>query len=244
MQSIEQRRAYQLAWYHAHKKDDPSYKEKARKRTKIWRDANEERAKESTRQYKLNHPEKIKAYAKKSKDKHREKVREAERVRYRKNPELYRERGKQRYLKNRQLIRKQTDEWKKNNPELVRKYQRISRNRRYKHDISYRIVCALRNRVRKTICGEYKSDRAIGLLGCSITDFRIYIESKFEPGMSWENYGRGGWHLDHIMPCAIFDFTKAEHQKRCFHFSNYQPLWQFDNLSKRDKILSNQFNLI
>lgn len=83
----------------------------------------------------------------------------------------------------------------------------------------------------------------IKLIGCSIEDFWIYLESKFEPGMTRENYGKV-WHIDHIMPCAIFDLTKPEHQKRCFHFSNLQPLFAEDNRRKSDKIVTNQFQLL
>ena len=44
-----------------------------------------------------------------------------------------------------------------------------------------------------------------------------------------------GWHIDHIIPCAFFDLTKASHQRVCFNWQNLQPLWAKDNLSKRDK---------
>jgi hypothetical protein len=50
--------------------------------------------------------------------------------------------------------------------------------------------------------------------------------------MSWENHGRGGWHIDHIVPCALFDLTRPEQQKSCFNYKNLQPLWEKDNLIK------------
>ena len=55
--------------------------------------------------------------------------------------------------------------------------------------------------------------------------------------MSWENYGMHGWHLDHIIPCCSFNLQNEEELKKCFHYSNYQPLWAKDNLSKGGKIL-------
>lgn len=89
--------------------------------------------------------------------------------------------------------------------------------------------------VRQAKVGKYKS--AIKLLGCSIETFMDYLESKFEPGMSWENHGRyPGWQIDHIIPCSLFDLTKAEHQKRCFAFHNLQPLWAADNIRKSAKM--------
>lgn len=80
-----------------------------------------------------------------------------------------------------------------------------------------------------------KTDQTFKLLGCSFPSFMIYLESRFEPGMSWENYGVKGWHIDHIMPCLMFDLSKPEHQKVCFHFSNMQPMWAHDNHAKTKK---------
>ena len=51
--------------------------------------------------------------------------------------------------------------------------------------------------------------------------------------MSWENHGT--WHIDHRVPCAKFDLTKKEEQEKCFHYTNLQPLWAKDNLSKGNK---------
>ena len=50
--------------------------------------------------------------------------------------------------------------------------------------------------------------------------------------MSWDNYG--DWHIDHIIPCAAFDLTDIEQQKKCFNYKNLQPLWAEENLKKLD----------
>lgn len=99
------------------------------------------------------------------------------------------------------------------------------------------IVSNLRGRLCRVIQRQmgFKTDKTLALLGCSMDDFRIYLESKFESGMTWDNYGKGGWEIDHIIPCAIFDFTNPDHQRRCFHFSNLQPLWAIDNRRKGSK---------
>jgi len=47
---------------------------------------------------------------------------------------------------------------------------------------------------------------------------------------------QGSWHLDHIRPCAAWDLTKPSEQAGCFHYTNYQPLWAKDNLSKGAKL--------
>jgi hypothetical protein len=70
-------------------------------------------------------------------------------------------------------------------------------------------------------------------IGCSIEHLKDYLQSKFENGMTWENYGK--WHIDHIRPCASFDLTDIEQQKICFNYKNLQPLWAEDNFKKSDK---------
>lgn len=72
------------------------------------------------------------------------------------------------------------------------------------------------------------------LLGCSVESFWLYLESQFESGMTRENYGTA-WEVDHILPCALFDLSKPDHQARCFHFSNLQPLTPLANKEKGAK---------
>ena len=71
------------------------------------------------------------------------------------------------------------------------------------------------------------------LLGESPAFVKDYLASKFTEGMSWENHG--AWHIDHRRPCCSFDLTNPEEQKKCFHYTNLQPLWAKDNLEKGGK---------
>jgi hypothetical protein len=88
----------------------------------------------------------------------------------------------------------------------------------------------LRSRLIGGIKGNFKQSTTIELLGCSIEKLKQHLESKFKPGMSWSNYGK--WHIDHIKPCARFDLSKPNEQKKCFHYTNLQPLWAEENLKK------------
>lgn len=142
--------------------------------------------------------------------------------------------------------------WCANNRELAReqgrRYYRGKGKLRLtnlrKNSLNYKILDNLRRRINKAVRNGSKSQSTVRLLGCSLTEFRMYLESKFDVGMSWENYGKFGWHIDHIMPCAVFDLSRPDHQKRCFHFSNMQPMWAADNIRKHAKVSSNQFNLL
>jgi hypothetical protein len=67
------------------------------------------------------------------------------------------------------------------------------------------------------------------LLGCTIDFLKEYLEARFLPTMTWENYGTL-WHIDHIIPCASFDLRDLEQQKACFHYTNLQPLFAFTTI--------------
>jgi len=101
---------------------------------------------------------------------------------------------------------------------------------------SKRVAINLRNRINGALSGINKSASTHELLGCSVDEFVSYLESKFTDGMTWENRGRSGWHIDHIRPCATFDLTDPEQQRQCFHYTNLQPLWAKHNLSKGSKL--------
>jgi ribosomal protein S20 len=159
------------------------------------------------------------------------------------NRERVNEGARRSYWKNPKRSILYSRKWRLRNPEK-RRAQHVRERERRKLDLNCRILARLRRRVHLALKGEWKSGRTIELLGCGIADFKIYLESRFEPGMSWQNYGRTGWHIDHIMPCAIFDLRRPEHQKRCFHFSNMQPMWAHRNLKKASKLRSNQFDLL
>jgi hypothetical protein len=117
---------------------------------------------------------------------------------------------------------------------------------RKQNDFNYKLLYSLYGRINDTILrkDKIKSDHTFNLLGCTIDYFKEYLESQFTEGMSWENYGKGGWHLDHIIPCSYFDFSDPYCQKVCFHFLNLQPLWEKENLKKSNKLPENYKDLL
>ena len=139
--------------------------------------------------------------------------------------------------KNKDRIKKKNKEYQKTNREKINLYHK---NRR-KKDKEYQILKNLRNRIWYALCGKTKSAATIKLIGCSIEELKTHLQSKWEDWMSWDNYGKGDqtydddwWVIDHIKPCATFDMSNLEEQKKCFHFSNLQPLHWLENAKKGD----------
>jgi hypothetical protein len=122
-----------------------------------------------------------------------------------------------------------------NKPETKQR-RRKRHKERQQDDLRYKLTKALRSRLYKTVEGNSKSASTLELVGCTLEYLKNHLESQFTDGMSWDNYGKYGWHIDHIIPCASFDLTDPAQQRECFHFSNLQPLWAKDNWSKGAKL--------
>jgi hypothetical protein len=125
-------------------------------------------------------------------------------------------------------------EWRRKNKHKINEYQKryLSKN------TNTLLGIRLRTLIHVSLKGRgKKSDSTLSLTGCTIQELKAHLESLFQPGMTWENHSRDGWHIDHKIPCAAFDLADPEEQKRCFHYTNLQPLWAMDNIMKSDKIL-------
>jgi hypothetical protein len=100
-------------------------------------------------------------------------------------------------------------------------------------DSQYRMKMALHVRLYDAVKRNkgVKSAKTLELLGCTVEQLQTFLEAEFTEGMTWENYGE--WHIDHLRPCASFNLADPEEQKKCFHWTNLQPLWALDNIRHR-----------
>lgn len=149
--------------------------------------------------------------------------------------ERTRRRNRESYAKYREKNIKRTRQYKLDNSDWWREYMLNYTKKRKRESVEFRIKHNLRSRIRYALLGKNKSKSTMELLGCTIEEFKYHLESQFKDGMSWDNYGRYGWHIDHIRPCSSFDLTNPEQQKECFHYTNLQPLWAEENLKKGDR---------
>jgi len=127
---------------------------------------------------------------------------------------------------------RQTEKYKINS----RKWRKKEYDKKYGMDKDpiFTLKLILRNRLKNALKNGFKKGKTLEMLGCSIEEFRYYIEKQFTPEMNWENYG-DYWELDHIKPCDAFDLSNLEEQRRCFTFTNIQPLEKINNRIKSNK---------
>jgi hypothetical protein len=152
------------------------------------------------------------------------------------NPNYNKEYSKIYNVKNREKLNLKLKKWRETNKTLHRVKNQIKRNEKYNNDIFFRLKHLLRCRLNKII--NFKRNKSsIDILGCSIEVLISHLESQFKDGMSWDNYGYYGWHIDHIIPVST---AKTEDEiYKLFHYTNLQPLWSKDNLKKSNKIIKN-----
>jgi hypothetical protein len=114
----------------------------------------------------------------------------------------------------------------------INETRRKNLQKRRDEDPKYRVMMALHCRLYMAV--KEKKGKTMELVGCSKDALNKHLYSKFTEGMTWENYGE--WHIDHIRPCASFNLEDPEEQKKCFHWTNLQPLWAKDNIIKSDRL--------
>jgi hypothetical protein len=130
--------------------------------------------------------------------------------------------------------------YSKNNKEKILKRQVKYINKRKQEDPIFRLSLNIRARIKAYFkckgISHKLSKSTQEMVGCSPKELREYIENKFVDGMSWDNYGAKGWHLDHIIPLA--SAKDKEEIIKLNHYTNLQPLWATDNLKKGGRIIA------
>ena len=171
--------------------------------------------KKLTRIWKNTHKEELKKWRKKYNILNREHIAKEEKKYRQSHREKYNE-----YMK----------QYRKIHEKEISEYNNKYGIDRRKTDINFKVAHYLRTRINKVLKGINKSTSTIKLIGCPVEFLKKHLENQFQSGMSWSNYGL--WHIDHIRPCASFDLSKPEEQRKCFHYTNLQPLWAEENLRK------------
>ena len=145
------------------------------------------------------------------------------------------------YVKAQKREYRQRPEIKKRKLEQMKQRRSENLNIRLNYLFSKKINNALKRKNVSKLGVSWKL-----LLGYDANILKTHLESLFQPGMSWDNYGKFGWHIDHIIPQSSFVFSSIYDSqfKTCWSLDNLQPLWWYDNLAKRNTIFGHPFKLV
>jgi len=182
---------------------------------------------EYVRQWRKNNIEKVYAAVKRYEERNKEKQNAYRLAHYHANKEWISEQKKANY-RGVESKKKPKHEIKRN--PRTKPHAGSATNEHY--NIKKRLIGRIYNAV--SVKRMFRVSNTLDLAGCDIDFLKKYIESKFTEGMSWDRISE--IHIDHIIPCAQFDLTKEEDQRKCFHYTNLQPLWKIDNLRKGAKL--------
>lgn len=162
---------------------------------------------------------------------------------YLENKERVLEKSKKYYDDNRNKILERVAIWAEKNIDKTKNYKKnyVEKNRdlinkrmsgRKKNEPILKLKMLYRSKLNK-ILGSHK-ESTFELIGCSPNHLKEHLEKQFKNGMSWDNHGLYGWHIDHIIPLSSAKTT--EEMKKLCHFTNLQPLWALENIRKRNKL--------
>lgn len=205
---------------------------------KIWVKKNKENIKVSQKAYREANKEKLATYKKDYAKINKDKIKIAKQDYYKANKKRIKNKKKIYYIANINKIKNVAKIYQQENKDKINSRKRLYCKSRRKTDPKFR----LRSNISTSIGNSLKSDKGgkswEALVGYTLSNLKKHLEKQFTDGMTWENYGKNGWEIDHKIPVSVFNFTKPEHQdfKKCWALLNLQPMWAQENLAKRNKL--------
>lgn len=153
---------------------------------------------------------------------------------YRKKIEYNKIRNKKYREENKEKIKLLKKNYRKNNKEKLKIYEKATLERRkelhkirLKANPDKKIRHNISSNLSKLIKDPKDKKEWYSALEYTMCELKKHLESKFTKGMSWGNYGKNGWHIDHIIPHSYFKYNSTKHPafKACWALNNLQPLW-------------------
>jgi hypothetical protein len=208
--------------------------------------------KEFNDRYREDNKDTLKEYKKKYREENKEIIAQNGKIYREENKEIIAQNGKIYREENKEVLKEKSKKYREENKEILseRKKNYYEKNKekenfrknewhkkRLKEDSLYKLKCSIRQLISQSIrnSGHRKHQLRLKkseiILGCNSEFFKKYIEDKFLEGMNWDNHGE--WHLDHIKPVSWAN--DEEELLSLNYYTNFQPKWSFDNLSKGNR---------
>lgn len=146
------------------------------------------------------------------------------------------------YRENTKVCKKRIKKFFENNPSYMKEYNKKHKKRikasrkiydknKYNNDPIYKLKLLLRTRFYQSIKYGIKCESVLEIIGCSIEELKLWLETQFLPEFTWDNYGNV-WEIDHIKGCCNFDLSKISEQKKCWNYKNLRPLFSTKKIAK------------
>jgi hypothetical protein len=212
---------------------------KNKEKFKIYAQENKEKISVNQKIYRKNNKE----YQKNWNENNIDKIKIIKKKGYLKNKEKNKQYAKEYYNKNKEKISEKMKIYNIDNIQKIKQRQKKYLKKRREIDTIFKLRCNIGGLIRNSLKNKNytKHSKTFEILGCRYQDFKQHLERQFTKGMSWENQGE--WHLDHIYPVSL---AKDEAELiKLNHYTNFQPMWASENISKGNKIIPNtQIKLI
>lgn len=230
-------------------------------KNKVWRENNADKVAAGKKEYALKNQDKIKKYRKKRWADNKEELAkkyfewcQSHKEHLREYKKQYNQNNADRLKKAKKISSKAYRNYVKSDPLLLEKRRKADRDQKRKiraekkpemnayqraylqkrrKDPEFKLIENCRRRIHHALSGRAKkSDHTSELIGCSPSELKKHLEKQFESWMTWRNYGKKGWVIDHIKAVMQFDLTDPDQQKLCFHWSNMRPIHWMHNTVK------------
>lgn len=216
-------------------------KESINIRSKETYKENSESTKLRSKKWRLENPDRHKEYFKKYYEENKDDLLGYKKEHYIENKDIYLEKSKRYREENPEKYSEYLKNWREENSEYSKEYLKEwhadNPGKRTEYWNKLRVekpyIIAWRGCLWSALqrMGGSKESSTIDLLKYSASDLKNHMESLFEEGMSWNNWGE--WHIDHKFPISKFDKNTPMHIVNSL--DNLQPLWASENLSKNNK---------
>ena len=122
------------------------------------------------------------------------------------------------------------------------KHTAAASTRLWKNQPGIRAQISMQEQLRRMLTIPGYTSNILDVMNCTREEFVAHLESHWDEGMSWDNYGyRGGdyetgWDVDHTIPKSAYDHSDPEDTRKAWDLRNLKPMWHTANMEKSNRL--------